>query len=197
MGLAWPGWQVAVLSQRESRGAVPLAIIIRPKITAATAVAARTVKNQNSRLPLRTKGRALLGRSGGVGPPANCGRDEAEAVADLWGRAPRRWGEIQGKTARTRRFLRTPDRPYSTSTTTVSRASSLKPIMMSPLLLVDVIAFVRPSAATQASGRLRPCEVPARRARWRLPAQKHGTVATRAKPSESATRRGNTPSGRR
>ena len=43
------------VSQCESPGPAPLAIIIRPTIMAATAVAARIVKNQNRRLPCSTK----------------------------------------------------------------------------------------------------------------------------------------------
>jgi hypothetical protein len=70
---AWPECFAALSAQRESGGAVPLAIIIRLKITAAIAVAARIVKNQNSRLPLRINGRILPGRPVGAEAPADCG----------------------------------------------------------------------------------------------------------------------------
>jgi hypothetical protein len=96
---AWPECFAALSGQRESGGAVPLAIIIRLKITAAIAVAARIVKNQKSRLPLRINGRILPGRPVGAEDPADCGRAEPGAVAGPRVRRARRWGEIHGKTA--------------------------------------------------------------------------------------------------
>jgi hypothetical protein len=98
--------------QRVSPGPVPLAIIIRPRISVATAVAARIVKNQYRRFPRRKKGiffpRAGRGRSAdatafvpGTGEPR----------IELVGLAVRRWGEIQGQIIWNWRLLRTPDRP--------------------------------------------------------------------------------------
>jgi hypothetical protein len=86
------------VSQCESPGPVPLATMIRPTMIAATAVAARIVKNQNKRLPSRRKGLALL---------AGLGRPEAMvdfglATVAAARTAPivllaRRCGEIQGQ----------------------------------------------------------------------------------------------------
>jgi hypothetical protein len=74
-------------------------MIILPRIIAATAVAARIVKNQKSRLPRKMNGLARLARTGG----ALVAMDGLREASDVpLGRNARRFGEIHGKTARTR-----------------------------------------------------------------------------------------------
>ena len=85
--------------QRESPGPAPLATIIRPMITAATAVAARIVRNQKSRFPRSTKSFGFfVGAS--VGRPEvalDCGCEAGERRTDSAGWLERRCGEIQGQ----------------------------------------------------------------------------------------------------
>jgi hypothetical protein len=73
-----------------------LAIITRVMTRAATAVAARMVKNQKSRFPFNRKGLALRRAPSDVAPPVDRGRSESAtraAAEDFL----RRTGEIQGK----------------------------------------------------------------------------------------------------
>jgi len=131
-------------------GPAPLAIITRVTIQAATAVAARNVKNQNKRFPRRTN-RLARCEPWGDAAMVDRARDEDGAFT-VPGRPPlRRCGESQGQTAWNWRLFTTPDRPYNTSTTTATKASSFKPIMIPQLLEVDLVPVAPPPA--KARGR--------------------------------------------
>ncbi len=98
--------------QCERPGLVPLATMIRPTMIAATAVAARIVKNQNKWLPSRRKGRVLLAGPGRPEATVDFGLATLAAART----APivlvaRRCGEIQGQIVWNWRLLRTPERP--------------------------------------------------------------------------------------
>jgi hypothetical protein len=106
----------------------PLKIIAREMINAATAVAARIVKNQNKRFPRSTKGLRL---GWFLVEPAWVDR----ACAD--GPPVRRLGESQGKIVWTWRLFTTPDRPYNASATIATNTNSRKPIMTFQMLKAD------------------------------------------------------------
>jgi hypothetical protein len=99
-------------------------------INAATAVAARIVKNQYNRFPRRRKGLAARGFFG-----AAAWLDLARAV----GAPARRLGEIQGKIVWAWRLFSTPERPYNTSATIATKTSSRKPILVPQRLEVDLV----------------------------------------------------------
>jgi hypothetical protein len=104
-------------------------------IKAATAVAARIVKNQYNRFPRRRKG---LARSGFWGETAWLDRARPDCPP------VRRLGESQGKMVWTWRLFTTPERPYSTTTTSATTTSSRKPIMVSQLLEVEIVPVTLP-----------------------------------------------------
>jgi hypothetical protein len=108
--LFWTAFRDSV--QWVSPGPVPLAIIIRPRINVATAVAARIVKNQYRRFPRRKKGIVLHRPGRGRSADATASvRAAGEPRTDLVGLTIRRCGEIQGQIVWNWRLLRTPDRP--------------------------------------------------------------------------------------
>jgi hypothetical protein len=147
---------VVNVSQCASPGPAPLATIIRPKITAPTAVAARIVKNQNRRLPSRRNGLALLAGPGRPEATADFGRGSVAARTAPIILVARRCGEIQGQIVWNWRLLRTPVRPYRTSTTAAKIASSRKPIMMMPPIYGQGNAHTRwwklPRKRTESEG---------------------------------------------
>jgi hypothetical protein len=86
------------IDQWVSPGPVPLAIIIRPRISEATAVAARIVKNQYRRFPRRKEGSVfLLGCRSRSAAAIASAREACEAGVDLAGLPVRRCGDIQGQ----------------------------------------------------------------------------------------------------
>jgi len=76
----------------ESPGPFPLAIIIRPTMIAATAVAAKIVRNQKRRLPRSTKSFAFPGDAGLARPGSTVdfGLDAVEGRSDSTGLFVRR-----------------------------------------------------------------------------------------------------------
>src|SRR5271166_5072141 len=80
-------------------GPAPLAMSIRPTITAATAVAARIVRNQYRRFPRSTKSFGFLVGAGLADPDGtlDLGREASKSRGEPPGLLTRRWGEIQGK----------------------------------------------------------------------------------------------------
>jgi hypothetical protein len=72
-------------------------MIIRPTMIAATAVAARIVKNQYRRLPSSRKGVALLTGRGRLPAVAGSGRAAGAERIDRDGLLTRRCGESQGQ----------------------------------------------------------------------------------------------------
>jgi hypothetical protein len=118
--------------QCASPGPLPLAIIIRPTTAAATAVAARIVRNQYRRLPSSAKNFVLRAGADRARAVVECDEAAGEARDDRAAGLTRRCGEIQGQIVWNRRLLSTPERPYKMSTTAAKIASSRKPIMMMP-----------------------------------------------------------------
>jgi hypothetical protein len=108
--LIWTAFRDSV--QWVSPGPVPLAIIIRPRINVATAVAARIVKNQYRRLPRKKKGIVFLRPGRGRSADATASvREPCEPRIDWVGLTVRRCGESHGQMVWNWRLLRTPDRP--------------------------------------------------------------------------------------
>jgi hypothetical protein len=104
-------------------------MIAREMIKAATAVAARIVKNQNNRLPRSKNG---LSRRWVFDGPACVDRARSE------GDTLRRLGESQGMTVWNWRLFTTPDRPYNASATIATSINSRKPIMPPQILKADL-----------------------------------------------------------
>jgi hypothetical protein len=111
-------------------------IIARVMIKAATAVAARIVKNQYKRFPRSKKGLGL-----GVCLGGTTWRERARAAC-----APARLrGEIHGKIVWAWLLFNTPDRPYNTSATSATTTSSRKPILIPQHLEVELAPTARSS----------------------------------------------------
>jgi hypothetical protein len=108
-------------------------MMTRVTIHAATAVAARIVKNQNKRFPRK---RNVLGRGSAVAEALLAEPARGEFPVPILTRG-RLNGEIHGRMVWNWRLLTTPVRPYSTSTTTATNANSFNPIMIATFLEVD------------------------------------------------------------
>jgi hypothetical protein len=83
-------------------------IRVRAMIKEATAVAARTVRNQNKRLPRRRNAPGTLEGERGSGTDEVSVATRAEALVLAVGR---RTGESHGRIVWARRLLSTPERP--------------------------------------------------------------------------------------
>jgi hypothetical protein len=132
-------------------------MMTRVTIHAATAVAARIVKNQNKRFPRRRNG---LDRGRTAAEAVLAERARREFPGPVLPRG-RRKGEIHGRMVWTGRLLTTPVRPYSTSTTTATNASSFNPIMIASFLEVDrspaALVLFESRSEGDNSPRGRPC----------------------------------------